>query len=638
MLTIECSEMDNINISYEFFSFMKIISDELIKYLKSFNQLSSEHMRRLQSLNNSMVIKLQNPEEDKKISQLVNLTKKIKEVIKQNIDLMRCSIRDINDYIAEFEQFLEEKTEFMNELKQSSLSLTDNLFSSYQEVKKTGNTFISSMEKTEDIIDNYYINKIKIRDHENGLGDKINNIEIIREQQKTQLNEMNNAIKLTKKYEEFHKGAIEASNKIYNEFIQACKLHKNKIKENVCQISQKIKEMILFYFISFRSIYNQPMELIEKYISEFNDLDEYKEMDNIINQYFIKKKQLKKSEPVKYNLKSFKLLKQINYIKKEKENDSKEEEKKDIKINEEIKLKTKNSKSSINNININTNINNRNVIKALDDDFNKLYYISDDAFMLTIKTIFENYDLIEKENIDINFEENKNKTQRYIMKIIENINLSDSKKRTELSMDEITDLINLLNIHDNRIIFLQKLSDYRVKGKYELQDKDFIILSQLFNIICDKIKTNSDFRVAELLIIISQTYYTMNKKGKKYLQSTFKDNELFKQKNFWEDYLCYSINKEIIKMIKVEKNIEEDKEMTDYKYSNIIFTQILTLIDIMYEFNLDSKNIKDILEPKITFYRLNDEFQATINEVIQNREDSLNNKSENENEDENKND
>ena len=258
--------------------------------------------------------------------------------------------------------------------------------------------------------------------------------------------------------------------------------------------------------------------------------------------------------------------------------------------------------------------------------------------MLTIKTIFENYDLIEKENIDINFEENKNKTQRYIMKIIENINLSDSKKRTELSKDEVTDLINLLNIHDNRIIFLQKLSDYRVKGKYELQDKDFIILSQLFNIICDKIKTNSDFRVAELLIIISQTYYTMNKKGKKYLQSTFKDNELFKQKNFWEDYLCYSINKEIIKMIKVEKNIEEDKEMTDYKYSNIIFTQILTLIDIMYEFNLDSKNIKDILEPKITFYRLNDEFQATINEVIENREDNLNNKSENENEDENKND
>ena len=610
MLTIKCSEMDNINISYKFFSFVKLISEELIKYLKSFNQLSADHMKRLESLDNSMVFKFQNQEDDKKTSQIINLTNKIKQVITQNIDLMRCSIRDINTYIVEFEQFLIEKTEIINELKQSSLSLTNNLLSSYQEIKKTGGTFISSLDKTEDIIDNYYLNKIKIREHENGLGDKLNNIDIIKEQQKAQFNEMNSAIKLTKKYEEFHKGAISASNKIYNEFIEACNIHKNKIKEYVCQISQKIKEIILFFFISFRGVYNQPLEIIEKYIGELNDLDEYKEIDNIINQNYMSNNNLKKSEPIKYNLKSFKLLKQINYFKKQKNLNKEKNE--DINLNEENK----------NNANNNNNINNRNIVKALDDDFDKLYYICDDAFMLTIKTIFENYELIEKENIDINFEENKNKTQRYIMKIIENINYSDDKKRNELSKEEITDLINLLNVHDNRIIFLQKLSDYRVKGKYILSDKDFIILSQIFNFICDNMKIKSDFRVAELLIIISQTYYTVNKKGKKYLQSSFKDNELFKQKMFWEDYLTYSINKEIIKMLKVEGNIQEDKEITDYKYSNIIFTQILTLIDIMHEFNLDSQTIKDILQPKIIFYRLNDEFKGTINEEIQNRENN----------------
>ena len=610
MLTIKCSEMDNINISYKFFSFVKLISEELIKYLKSFNQLSADHMKRLESLDNSMVFKFQNQEDDKKISQIINLTNKIKQVITQNIDLMRCSIRDINTYIVEFEQFLLEKTEIINELKQSSLSLTNNLLSSYQEIKKTGGTFISSLDKTEDIIDNYYLNKIKIREHENGLGDKLNNIDIIKEKQKAQFNEMNSAIKLTKKYEEFHKGAISASNKIYNEFIEACNIHKNKIKEYVCQISQKIKEIILFFFISFRGVYNQPLEIIEKYIGELNDLDEYKEIDNIINQNYMSNNNLKKSEPIKYNLKSFKLLKQINYFKKQ--NNLNKEKNEDIKLNEENK----------NNANNNNNINNRNIVKALDDDFDKLYYICDDAFMFTIKTIFENYELIEKENIDINFEENKNKTQRYIMKIIENINYSDDKKRNELSKEEITDLINLLNVHDNRIIFLQKLSDYRVKGKYILSDKDFIILSQIFNFICDNMKIKSDFRVAELLIIISQTYYTVNKKGKKYLQSSFKDNELFKQKMFWEDYLTYSINKEIIKMLKVEGNIQEDKEITDYKYSNIIFTQILTLIDIMHEFNLDSQTIKDILQPKIIFYRLNDEFKGTINEEIQNRENN----------------
>ena len=607
--------MDNINISYEFFSFVKIISEELIKYLKSFNQLSSDHMKRLQSLENCMMFKFKKQGDDQKISQIVNLTNKIKLVIKQNIDLMRCSIRDINTYIVEFEQFLLEKTEIINELKRASLSLTNNLLSSYQEIEKSGGTYISSLDKTEDIIDNYYLNKIKIREHENGLGDKINNIDVIKEQQKTQFNEMNNAIKLTKKYEELHKRAISASNKIYNEFIEACNIHKNKIKEYVCQISQKIKEIILFFFISFRGVYNQPLEIVEKYICELNDLDEYKEIDNIINQNYMSNNNLKKSEPIKYNLKSFKLLKQINYLKKEK--DSNKEEKNDIiKLNEENK----------NNTNIIKNINNRNVIKALDDDFDKLYYICDDAFMLTIKTIFENYELIEKENIDINFEENKNKTQRYVMKIIENINYSDDKKRNELSKEEITDLINLLNVHDNRIIFLQKLSDYRVKGNYILSDKDFIILSQIFNLICDKMKIKSDFRVAELLIIISQTYYTINNKEKKYLQSSFKDNELFKQKIFWEDYLTYSINKEIIKMLKVEDNILEDKEITDYKYSNIIFTQILTLIDIMFEFNLDSQTIKDILKPKIIFYRLNDDFKGTINEEIQNRENNKNEK------------
>ena len=65
MLTIKCSEMDNINISYKFFSFVKLISEELIKYLKSFNQLSADHMKRLESLDNSMVFKFQNQENNK---------------------------------------------------------------------------------------------------------------------------------------------------------------------------------------------------------------------------------------------------------------------------------------------------------------------------------------------------------------------------------------------------------------------------------------------------------------------------------------------------------------------------------------------------------------------------------------------
>ena len=606
--------MDNINISYEFFSLLKIISEELIKYLKNFTQISTEHVRDLQSLDNYINIKFTKKEE-KKMNQIINLTNKIKEVIKHNIDLMSCSIAEMDAYIITFENNLREKTELITELKKSSLNLTNDLTSSYQEVNKTGYEYTTSLEKTEDIIDNYYINKIKIRDHENGLGDKLNNIEynLIKEQQKNQLNEMNNAIKLSKKYEEFHMGAIKASEKIYNEFIESYKFHKNKITENVIQISNKIKEIILFFFSCYKSVYNQPFNLIEEYIKELNVIDETQEMNKILEQNFKKNKLLKKAEPIKYKLKSLKLLQEINYIKNK---DKKKEQKEDIfKLNFEEK-----------NLTIN-----RTIVKGLDDDFDKIYYISDDALMLTIKEIFNNYDLIEKENFDIKYEEKKNKTQRYIMKIIENINLSDNKNRIELSNVELTDLIDLLNEHDNRIIFLQKLSDYRVKGKYILLDKDFIILSQIFNILCEKIKTNNDYRAAELLIIISQTYYTLNNKGKKYIQSSFKENELFKEKIFWEEYLSYAINKEIMKMIKVENNIKEDKETTDYKCGNIVFTQILTIIETMFEFDLKPNIIKEVLEPKINYYLLNDEFKNTINEIIKNKEDNLKIQNENNN-------
>ena len=597
--------MDNINISYEFFSLIKIISEELIKYIKNFSQISTEHLARLQSLNNLLSIKLTKKEE-KKVNQVINLTKKIKEVIKHNIDLMSCSIEEMNSYIITFENNIKSKTELINELKKSSSFLTNDLTSSYQEVNKTGYDFITSLEKTEDIIDTYYINKIKIRDHENGLGNRLNNNEynLIKEQQKNQLNEMNNAIKLSKKYEEFHKGAIQASDKIYNEFIESYKFHKNKITQNVIQISNKIKEIILFFFSCYKSVYNQPFNLIEEYIKELNEIDEIKEMNNILEQNFKKNNLLKKAQPIKYKLKSLKLLQEINYIK----NKDKKEEKDDI-----FKMNFEEENLTIN----------RKIVKGLDDNFNKLYYISDDALMLTIKEIFNNYDLIEKENFDITYEEKKNKTQRYIMKIIENINSLDTKKRIELSNVELTDLINLLNEHDNRIIFLQKLSDYRVKGKYILPEKDFIILAQIFNILCEKIKINNDYRTAELLIIISQTYYTLINKEKKYLQNSFKENELFKDKNFWEEYLCYSINKEIMKMLKQEKNIKEDKEITDYKYGNIVFTQILTIIETMFEFDLKSDIIKEVLEPKINYYRLNDEFKETINEIIKNKEDNL---------------
>lgn len=584
--SIKCSEFDNIKISSEFFNSLKIFSEELIKYLRSFKQISIEYMTNLQLLDNNNEF---NP--DSKINELYNIENKIKEVINQNIDLMNCSMDAMETYINDFENILKVKEELINIIIDNATDLKNNLKSSYSEVNKTGNTFINSISKTENIIDNYYKNKEKIKFHENGLGDKLNIEEynLLKEQVKIKINDMNNSIKLTKKYEEFHKGALDASDKLYEQFIKICEEYKNKIKKEVCEISNKIKDLIFYFMVSFKSIYNQPLNLIETYINELNNLDLSIYMNKSIDAKLLYDNKLKKIEPIKYNIKAI-----DDFC-----------EKKNI---EENGIKG---------------------IKILDDEnLQKLYYISDDALMFTIKTLFNNFTLIEKRNFDIIKEENKNKTQRYIMKIIQNMNSYPlniiNNNRNDLSQKEINELINLLESHDNRVIFLQKLSDFRVKGKYILSDKDFIILSQLFNIICDNIKKYSDYHCAELIIILSQTYYTIDKKSKNkiYIQSSFKKNILFTQKDFWEKYLSYSINKEIIKLLKIESITNEIEKNSKYKYSNVAYTQIMTLIDIMFEFDIDLNSIKEILEPKINEYILDNEFKTSIDEVILNREEN----------------
>ena len=623
-ININCSELDNINIAFEYFTQIKQVGEELLKYLHNYRQLIQEFTKKLQTFEVSFGKKLSKRPENQKISQIIELTSKVPEIIFQNIELFQYSTTEIESSIKNFESFLKEKTEIVNNTKKTSSDLTKHLLNSYNEVNKTKNSFINSLSKTEEIIDKYYIDKNKIQEHESGLGLKLNENEYntLKEQQKNQLNEMNNSIKLSKKYQESHKEAIIACSKNQDKFKEECNSFANKIKTNIEDLSEQIKNLVCAFMLSYKNMYKQPLALIDICINKFNSLEESKEIDKIITSNFKSDNQLKHLEPTKYHLKSFSHLKNSNYLKDPNDNNEDKEE---------------NIVNSSNNSNINDL--KRQAVLNLEDGFEEMRYISDESLVMTIKSLFENFDLIEKEDFNLEFEERKNRTQKYILKIISNMNsypfakdglytndnfelIQDFEytidyKREELTNEEIVDLIELLDVHENRIIFLQKLSDYRGRGKFVLCDKDYILLSQLFNIICEKIKKDSDYHAAEMLIILSETYFIEDKKRKKFLQESFKENKIFKDKNFWEEFLCYSINKEIMKTLQRDQKMKEDKENSDYKYSNVVFSQILTLIDNMFEFDLDPEIIKDVLNPKISVYKLNDELKETINGVIE---------------------
>ena len=660
-INIECSDVDNINITLDYFFSIKKFGEELTKYLNYYKIINQEYMQKLQTFETNFERQFAKSKDNQNIFQLIGLTNRISEIIKQNVESFDYSIKEMDSKINDFSQLLKEKIEIINNANNKYLQSRNNLICQHIEINKTKNIFINSISKTEDIIDDYYVNKNQIEEHESGLGAQLTEDEykLIKEKLKGQLNEMINSIKLSKNYEAFHKGSIIANDKIQDEFIKDCKSCMDDIRKNTCEISNEIKNLICSFLLLYKNEYKEPLYLIDKYINEFNLLEEEKEMDKIIISNYKNDNPLQNKTPTKYHLKSFLHLKQSHYLSnKDQEDQDQDQEQeleqgdyiynnKDIKINDDdennnkIKKKNKKNKKKCKSDKSVPKANKRRSILNLEDGFKKMKYICDESLVMTIKSLFDNFELIEKEDFNIKYEEGKNKTQKYVLKIIKNMNSypfakenistnnktnkkGSSKnipkinyKREELTDEEKSELIELLEIHENRVIFLQKFSDYRALGKFNLCKKDYILLAELFNIICDKIKKDFDYHVVEMLIVLSQTYFIEDGKKRKYLQESFRENKLFKDKNFWEEFLCYSINKEIMKTLQIDQKMQEDKEKSDYKYSNVVFSQILTLIDNMFQFDLDCNVIKEVLNPKISVYRLNDEFKQTINDIIE---------------------
>ena len=614
-MNIICSELDNLNISLDFFNSIKLVSDELIKYLKTYKQITVEYMKKIQSLQNNFrkkLVKSQNP----KIAQITSLTSKIINLIDQNYELLQLSNDETDLRLKEFDTFIKSKIESIKSVQKKSSDLNKSLINSYNEINKAKTNYLNSLSNTEEIINKFYSDQNKIKEHENGLGQKLNDNEyqLLKQQQKNQLNDMTTSVSNSKKLETLYNNTITSSNKFHDDYVKIYNLLKEKVRNDTCELSDQIKTLIVSFLLSFKNNYKQPLIFVDICVNDFNLLQEAKETEKIMNSVYKNDKPLKKVEPEKYYLKSLSLLKKTNYLKKE-----------------EDQYNNNKSNSSI--------FQRKKTISKLDDGMDEMSYISDESLVLTIKALFDNFSLIAKEDFNLDLEEGKSRTQKYILKIIANMNaypyakygknneknkkvsmFSDlDYKREELSTEEILDLSELLNIHENRIIFLQKMSDYRSRGKFYLCFEDYTMLSKFLNIIADKIKRDMDYHSAEMTIILSQTYFIEDGKRKKYLQESIKENKTFKDKGFWEEFLVYVINKEIMKTLNRDQKTKENKANSDTKFSNIVFAQLLTLIDNMFEFDVESDLIRELLYPKVSYYKLNESLKSTINDVIESK-------------------
>ena len=217
-MNIKCSELDNFNISLDYFNSIKLVSDELVKYIKAYRQILLEYVKKIQNMQSNFKKKLDFTDNPKTSQIISSLTSKIFKLLEQNNDLFQLSFDEIDLRLKEFDSFIKEKNESIKTILKLSQDFNKSLTNSYNDVNKAKNNYLSSLAKAEELINKYYTLNNRIKQYERGLNPKLNENEYttLKDQIKIHLNDMNNSIKASKKLEISYQDSVSSSVKLHD--------------------------------------------------------------------------------------------------------------------------------------------------------------------------------------------------------------------------------------------------------------------------------------------------------------------------------------------------------------------------------------------------------------------------------------
>ena len=220
----------------------------------------------------------------------------------------------------------------------------------------------------------------------------------------------------------------------------------NGVKIIIFNLSEKLIDSTLNFFSLFRESLEIPLNLINDNTKNFKRDIQVENILNIMTNSLNIENKFIHISPIKYNLKS------LNF----QNNNANENKVKKHKINTDNYFYYKKY----------------GYIK-FEDGLEDIGYFQDDSTLNTVKEMINNFELINYNGLIIKIEEEKNITNKYISKIISY--MSDNKLKNNdniLNVEEKTSLNHLLREHHNRIIFLQKLNNYRALGRFQLRDNE----------------------------------------------------------------------------------------------------------------------------------------------------------------------
>ena len=193
----------------------------------------------------------------------------------------------------------------------------------------------------------------------------------------------------------------------------------------------------------------------------------------------------------------------------------------------------------------------------------------------------------------------------------------DNIHQKPLDENDKTLLYTKLKLSDFRLQFLRFLNSFRASGKFVIGKQSFIQLGHIMKYMVDRISEDKDYESMRYLLIMCQTYYYVNKEKKKfYLAKFIEKHQLFQADEFWEFYFSDSIFKEIEKSNKTEEAEVETQKEKDKRFSNVVFSKLLSIAHNMMDFQIDKKKIQNLILVFSKQYSVDESLEKQIVSMI----------------------
>ena len=576
------TENQNINTSLELFELIKQNAEEYCNYIRKYKECTSVYLDKLSKL--TLNIKKDNIlNKDLNVSSIFSILSKIPELIKMQIKGIKKFTESLDLTIKPLENALKNEINSLEEPKKLFEENKRNYQRNFLKHQKLMDTF----EATEKKIIKYYLAKKEKKDYN---------------EVKTNMA----ASLVESKYLEKEFLEITNNGTNYHWIFQEDSLKNiEEIKSHIRMILENLNSCVLFFLCIFKDCYSPCVTFItnEKEIIESGLIN----TKNLINEnMFIKKFTLEEMPQDKYTIKIFSMP-GIN------------------KLSYSMDLTNQDTPRNSNFLNL------INFFIKDEDEINEeevLVKLNKIDLLGIAKKMYHNLKMINRSNYDIKSEEEKINVKTYSDKLLLMRKYKGSKKKNEkITSEEKNILFELVKKRGNGEIFLTRLNKIRSFGNFEYPKEIFNDIYKIFLIILDEVEQKKDSFLFQFSIILSQTFYYLEKGEKKYLCKYVKDHSIYHSVEMWRHMLESIINEksEIYNEFeyKIQSSKQDDEEKKRQKIIEIAFAQIIAIVHNMIDFELDSKETEKLMNDFMNKYNLNETQKQLIMEMIEDKKNEI---------------